>query len=186
MQPVEPLHQVERRHRHGYWPHHQRWNLFHCEVLLHSSRIIWMDCSWWLGDAHEPWGHGILALVCVAHQLGDSWTRRHSWTLSAWVSRCWYRCRTWCVWLECSWDMPWIAAFLFRRTIVHCDSEMDAHLIMVFLDNRHANVDMVIIKTDLSPLVKDLEPVNHQWRGYYTIVVLQIVCSALRLFDECK
>lgn len=37
--------------------------------------------------------------------------------------------------------------------MVHCDSAMDACLIMVFLDNRHANVDMVIIKTDLSPLV---------------------------------
>ncbi|KAJ1270570.1 hypothetical protein BS78_06G062200 [Paspalum vaginatum] len=35
-----------------------------------------------------------------------------------------------------------------------------ARLIMVFLDSRHANIDMEIIKKDLSPLVKDLEPGN--------------------------
>jgi len=31
---------------------------------------------------------------------------------------------------------------------------------MVFLDSRHANIAMDIIKKDLSPLIKDLEPGN--------------------------
>ncbi|KAL6885831.1 hypothetical protein ACP4OV_010092 [Aristida adscensionis] len=35
-----------------------------------------------------------------------------------------------------------------------------ARLIMVFLDSRHVNVDMDVIKKDLSPLIKDLEPGN--------------------------
>ncbi|WVZ85250.1 hypothetical protein U9M48_032197 [Paspalum notatum var. saurae] len=40
------------------------------------------------------------------------------------------------------------------------ESAKAARLIMVFLDSRHANIDMEIIKKDLSPLVKDLEPGN--------------------------
>ncbi|TKW03895.1 hypothetical protein SEVIR_7G073100v4 [Setaria viridis] len=40
------------------------------------------------------------------------------------------------------------------------ESAKAARLIMVFLDSRHANIDMDIIKKDLSPLVKDLEPGN--------------------------
>ncbi|CAN6270501.1 unnamed protein product [Urochloa humidicola] len=40
------------------------------------------------------------------------------------------------------------------------ESAKAARLVMVFLDSRHANIDMDIIKKDLSPLVKDLEPGN--------------------------
>ncbi|KAF8715973.1 hypothetical protein HU200_026940 [Digitaria exilis] len=40
------------------------------------------------------------------------------------------------------------------------ESAKAARLIMVFLDSRHTNIDMDIIKKDLSPLVKDLEPGN--------------------------
>uniref|UniRef100_A0A0E0DD93 Methyltransferase type 11 domain-containing protein n=1 Tax=Oryza meridionalis TaxID=40149 RepID=A0A0E0DD93_9ORYZ len=40
------------------------------------------------------------------------------------------------------------------------ESAKAARLIMVFLDSRHANADMDVIKNDLSPLVKDLEPGN--------------------------
>ncbi|OEL16843.1 hypothetical protein BAE44_0022138, partial [Dichanthelium oligosanthes] len=40
------------------------------------------------------------------------------------------------------------------------ESAKAARLIMVFLDSRHANIDMDVIKKDLSPLVKDLEPGN--------------------------
>ncbi|KAK3142838.1 hypothetical protein QOZ80_4BG0352350 [Eleusine coracana subsp. coracana] len=40
------------------------------------------------------------------------------------------------------------------------ESAKAARLIMVFLDSRHASADMDIIKKDLSPLVKDLEPGN--------------------------
>lgn len=40
------------------------------------------------------------------------------------------------------------------------ESAKAARLIMVFLDSRHANIDMEIIKKDLSPLVKNLEPGN--------------------------
>nr|CAB3486803.1 unnamed protein product [Digitaria exilis] len=41
------------------------------------------------------------------------------------------------------------------------ESAKAARLIMVFLDSRHTNIDMDIIKVkDLSPLVKDLEPGN--------------------------
>ncbi|CAL5017436.1 unnamed protein product [Urochloa decumbens] len=40
------------------------------------------------------------------------------------------------------------------------ESAKAARLVMVFLDSRHVNIDMDIIKKDLSPLVKDLEPGN--------------------------
>ncbi|KAG2565624.1 hypothetical protein PVAP13_7NG121000 [Panicum virgatum] len=40
------------------------------------------------------------------------------------------------------------------------ESAKAARLVMVFLDSRHANIAMDIIKKDLSPLIKDLEPGN--------------------------
>ncbi|XP_062225427.1 uncharacterized protein LOC133924070 [Phragmites australis] len=40
------------------------------------------------------------------------------------------------------------------------ESAKASRLIMVFLDSRHSNADMDVIKKDLSPLVKDLEPGN--------------------------
>lgn len=53
-------------------------------------------------------------------------------------------------WLFCSSEGQWHVV----------ESARAARLIMVFLDSRHANIDMDIIKKDLSPLVKDLEPGN--------------------------
>uniref|UniRef100_A0ACD5UAQ0 Uncharacterized protein n=1 Tax=Avena sativa TaxID=4498 RepID=A0ACD5UAQ0_AVESA len=51
-------------------------------------------------------------------------------------------------WLFASEEGQWVVV----------ESAKAARLIMVFLDSRHANADMDVIKKDLSPLVKDLEP----------------------------
>lgn len=51
-------------------------------------------------------------------------------------------------WLFASEEGQWVVV----------ESAKAARLIMVFLDSRHASADMDVIKKDLSPLVKDLEP----------------------------